>query len=107
MKELEKEFIGGGTVKGFQFRQLHNNGNVYLYEVTTDGGSVHYEVFERKENLGGLKVIAGTEVNFEPKVMYPSDNAFGVWAFTYNTLEMAEEKFIELNSIVMDRINNK
>lgn len=105
MKELEKEFIGTGSVKGFVFKQIKFNGNVYLYEVNTSS-SIHYEVFERKESKGGTSVIGGVEVTFEPKVLYPSDNAFGVWAYCCNTIEKANYRFDELNNIVLNRLNN-
>lgn len=80
MKQLEKEFIGRGEVKGFRFTQINKSDLAYLYEVDCDG-SIHYEVFKHKEN---------TQFNC---VSYPKTNSFGVWAWTKGTLQEAVEKF--------------
>jgi hypothetical protein len=82
MVELKNEFKGRGSVKGFTFKQISKvNGDPmrYVYEVNT-GSSIHYEYFNRKE----VKNV----INFKTyetdgyKVAYPSDEAFGKWAWT-------------------------
>lgn len=83
MKELELEFVGKGQVKGFIFTQVKKSESAYLYKVDTDY-SFHYEIFERKEN---------TQFNC---ISYPSDKAFGVWAYTTKSLERANELFEEI-----------
>jgi len=80
MKELEKNFCGRGEVKGFIFKCLLMSDNAYLYEVKTES-SVHYEVFERKENT-----------QFDC-VSYPKSNSFGVWAYTTCDWEKALSKY--------------
>ncbi len=81
MKELETTFSGRGEVKGFSFRQVERTGRAYIYEVThPDVAKPHFEVFKRKEN-SRFGVIS-----------YPKANAFGLWAWTYPTLEMARQK---------------
>ena len=47
--ELEKQFIGKGEVKDFQFTQTHKSETAYIYEVK-DGNRVYYEIFKRKHN---------------------------------------------------------
>jgi|688.fasta_scaffold577436_2 hypothetical protein len=83
MKNLELEFIGKGQVKGFIFKQIDSNEKCFIYEVNT-GNSLHYEVFNRKEN---------TQFNC---ISYPSDKAFGLWAFCFKSKESALNKFNEL-----------
>jgi hypothetical protein len=83
MKELEKEFIGKGEVRGFQFEQVQANDNGYIYKVQHIG-EPYYEVFKRKENT-----------QFD-NISYPSSKAFGVWAWWYSSLEKAMTKFNEL-----------
>ena len=91
MKELEKEFIGKGQVKGFLFTQIKNNGRAYIYKVE-DSGNLRYEVFKHKLNI-----------RFEC-VSYPSNKAFGIWAFTTpcilkaNNILDSFEKFEEVNN---------
>jgi hypothetical protein len=84
MKQLEIKFTGRGQVKGFIFTQINKSENAYLYEVNT-GHSIHYEVFKHKENT-----------QFDC-VSYPSNKAFGVWAWSCTKLQRALEKFEELN----------
>lgn len=47
----------------------------------------HYEVFKRREN---------TMYNV---VSYPTDKAFGIWAWTTESLDRAIEIFNELNNV--------
>lgn len=69
MKQLEKEFTGRGQVKDFEFKQMIETNLGFIYEVNT-GVSKYYEVFKRKEN---------TLYNC---ISYPSNKAFGIWAWT-------------------------
>jgi hypothetical protein len=80
MKQLEKEFMGRGEVKGFKFTQLFASSAAFLYKVCS-GSSERYEVFLRKENT-----------QFEC-ISYPSSKAFGVWAWSFQTLEKAIERY--------------
>lgn len=68
MKQLEKEF----TSKGDAFRQVAKNDFGYIYSITFEGKKEvnHYEIFEHKENT-----------RFDC-VSYPTENAFGIWAFS-------------------------
>ena len=84
MKELRKSFTGIGQVKGFEFTQVSQSDTAYIYRVNT-GNNIYYEVFNRKENK-----------RFEC-ISYPTNNAFGLWAWTYNDTSKAEAKFDELD----------
>ena len=84
MKQLEKEFIGRGEVKGFIFTQIKKSKLAYVYKVNCNG-SEHYEVFKHKEN---------TQFNC---VSYPKTPSFGLWAWTYKSYDLAIEKFDLLN----------
>tara|TARA_R110002020_G_scaffold473167_2_gene702053 strand:+ start:626 stop:907 length:282 start_codon:yes stop_codon:yes gene_type:complete len=86
MKELKEYFSGRGQVKEYVFNQISQTKHVYLYEVRGKD-TIHYEVFKRVENT------------MYDCVSYPSDKAFGVWAWTCLTLERAKEKFNELNEV--------
>ena len=83
MKELKKEFQGKGQVKGFLFTQIKKNDAGYIYKVET-GTSTHFETFKHKENT-----------QFDC-ISYPSNKAFGNWAWTQSTLERAESKLDDL-----------
>lgn len=89
MKELKKQFIGRGEVKGNKFTQIRCTNRAFLYEVNT-GYSICYETFKRVINK-----------RFEC-VSYPEAKSFGFWAWTYSTLEEATEKFNQLNQIKND-----
>ena len=85
MKELEKEFIGRGEVRGFKFTLLYGNSQAFMYKVTSSGLS-YYEVFKCKQN-SRYGVIS-----------YPTAKAFGVWAWSIFNFDKAKQKF-ELLSI--------
>lgn len=95
IKELRSSFGGVGEVKGFLFDKVLDNGRAYIYAVTCDGGSVHYEVFERRVNERfGV-------------VSYPKSNAFGDWAYTCTRFCDAIRRFEELTERVDRRITAK
>lgn len=80
MKELEMEY----SLRGFKLRQILNTGSSYLYEKISTEGTVTYEVFKRKEN------------KLYNCVKYPTDRAFGSWAWAYWTKERAIQKLNEI-----------
>lgn len=86
MKELKTYFSGRGQVKEYVFNQVKASKNAYLYEVKGNE-TTHYEVFKRKENT------------LYDCVSYPTDKAFGKWAWTIMSLENAIDLFNELNKI--------
>lgn len=90
MKELAEYFSGKGQVKGYVFNQIKRTDNAYLYEVKGDE-QIHYEVFERRENA------------LYECVSYPSDKAFGIWAFTCMSMSEAILKLYELDVRVETR----
>lgn len=91
MRELQEEFIGKGQVKGFTFTQIKKSEHGYIYEVNTKD-NIHYEVFYHKEN------------KLYECVSYPSNKAFGVWAWTCRALDIAEDI---LNNITLRKgVNN-
>jgi hypothetical protein len=93
MKELRKEFIGVGEVRGFHFKQIHENGYAYVYEViNNEANKTYYEVFERQENKA-----------FDC-VSYPKSKSFGVWAWCINNYEDALNKYNEVTKRAKERI---
>ena len=81
MRELEKEFIGIGEVKGHKFTQIYASKWGFIYEVDT-GGRKYYEVFKRRLNH---------QYNI---VSYPGSKSFGKWAWTIGSLEKAKQKLL-------------
>lgn len=96
MKELRKEFIGVGEVRGYQFKQLHENGYAYVYEVVNpEEKRPYYEVFERVENT------------IFDCVSYPKSKSFGVWAWCINDYDKAMLKYAEITKKVQERLENR
>ena len=86
IKELKLEFNGKGRVSDRVFRQISSSENAYLYEVTSSG-SKYYEIFKKRLN------------DRFSTISYPSDKAFGLWAWTTSSLKKAEDIFDKLNSV--------
>lgn len=84
IKQLPKQFIGRGEVRGFDFSLVSRSNWGFCYEVRIDGTITHYEVFLLKINKRfGC-------------VSYPGSGSFGNWAWTYQTKEEAIKKLSEL-----------
>jgi len=79
MKQLKTKFSGVGEVSGYEFSQIKQTDKGFIYEVSSDD-SKHYEVFKKKVNkrFGNIS--------------YPTSKAFGIWAWTCNSLEKAEKR---------------
>ncbi len=84
MKPLPKHFTGKGEVKGYLFTQISQTDKAFIYEVSS-GNSKHFEVFKKYLNTRFACVS------------YPTSRAFGIWAYTFTSLENAQKKFEELN----------
>ena len=96
MKELKKEFIGIGEVRGYQFKQLQSNGYAYVYEVNNpEETKPHYEVFERVENT------------IFDCVSYPKLKSFGVWAWCISDYSKAMLKYDEITKKVKERLESQ
>lgn len=92
IRELEKDFIGGGETKGFKFHQTLASDKGYIYEVESCPSSPHhYEVFRRKVTNSVRMNEDGKLVPVKDKwiVSYPKSNSFGSWAWTCGSEEQA------------------
>lgn len=78
MKQLKNEFTGIGQVKGFKFTKINSTDCGFLYEINT-GDTKYYEVFRKLVNR-----------RFNT-ISYPTNKAFGIWAFTTPCLNRANE----------------
>src|SRR5690606_5062146 len=85
-RELPLEFEGIGEVKGYLFRQVYFKKDWYVYQVSRENETSHFEVFKRQESLMSKNPFAK-----ENYISYPKSNAFGVWAWTANNVEHAIE----------------
>ena len=93
---LENEFIGRGDVKGFKFRKIKSTQHANLYEVNSGDSNVHYEVFLTKSSPVCIDFEKRIYSETEFKQIYPKSKDFGAWAWTYNDIEKANKKFLEL-----------
>jgi hypothetical protein len=83
------------TRTGFIYTQLQASDKAYLYEQKdkNTGLVVGYEVFKHRENKE--HEIAGNVI--AASVAFPSNESFGLWAWTCRTLAQAEARFELLN----------
>ncbi len=84
IKELKTDFTGVGQVRGFKFTQLRKTNSAYLYSIDT-GDRIYYEVFRKRIN------------DRYGCVSYPTDKAFGIWAWTTPNIDHAYKKLNELS----------
>ena len=89
IEELKIEFIGGGEVLGFKFTQKAKFEKHYIYEVLSEEGAQHFEVFERRNTAKCIDFSQKlfSETDFAER--YPKANDFGVWAWTTRTFDKA------------------
>ena len=79
---------------GYKYTKLYKGKRSYVYEQTLSEKRSNYEVFLIKTypewEFNGVK--------HEATERFPTNEAFGYWAWTYPTLEKAMKKFNELEN---------
>jgi hypothetical protein len=98
LRKLPLEFIGTGEVSKFNFKQLEETDAAYLYEVSTEEGSKHYEVFKKIVNKGfDFETKQALDYSVE---QYPKSRNFGSWAWSYTNYDKAVAKLntLEVNN---------
>ena len=88
MEKLSKEF----RQSGWDIKQLERKGNWGLYE-RRNGTSVNYEVVKIRVQKGSTAIIAGKEVIFKNKEVYPKDEDFGSAGWCYMELKNAQADY--------------
>jgi hypothetical protein len=104
--ELEIQFQGTGQMSNFYFKQIKKNDFGYIYELKSED-SIHYEVFEKREQKEMDTEIKGKKIHYENKIMYPGNNAFGDWAYSCKDFEKANKYLSEFERIINIREINK
>ena len=99
------EFKTLPTIKhyhGFLYTKVLEGERAYLYSQMGTSNNVSYEVFIRKvkpERYIKERKIAAQE-------MFPHDEAFGKWAWSFYTLEDAKNKFNDLHNNMNKKKND-
>lgn len=85
LRLLESKF----TRAGHLFEKIEEGPTFFLYQVRREDAPRNwFEVFQRRVYKG--REIEGKEI--PPAEAYPNDNAFGVWAWTFERLDAARAK---------------
>lgn len=103
--ELDPAFIGTGEVKDFVFTLLKRNEFGYIYKIE-HANVLYYEVFKRKLTPICIDFERRIYSENDFKVKYPKAKDFGKWAWTFNSLEKALDKFNTLKYDKRTRSNN-
>lgn len=88
MEVLQKEIIGIGEVKGFDFNQVFENDKGYIYQVNKD----YFEVFLKKTVAKCIDFKKRIYSETEFKEIYPKAKDFGIWAWSLSNLNDAKAK---------------
>jgi hypothetical protein len=94
MKQLDIKFTGKGQVRGYEFTQILSSDFAYIYLVDS-GDSVYYEVFKKVENT------------FYGNISYPTNKAFGSWAWTTDSMVRAKEILERINENELNKKHGK
>jgi hypothetical protein len=87
LNKLEHNFIGTGQVKGFIFDLADESEKYYIYQVRTPENNIHFEMFEKRTVSICVDFENRIYSETEFKEIYPKENDFGVWAWTFKTLD--------------------
>ena len=88
MRILENEI----KKNGYDYICLLRGLKAFVYFQSLNGEPVAYEVFKKRIN----KAYEISGVHIEEGEAFPGNEAFGKWAWTYNTEAEAKKKFGEI-----------
>ena len=86
IRDLKTDFTGVGQVRGYKFTQISKTSIAFLYQVDTSD-RLYYEVLRKRIN------------HRFACVSYPTDKAFGIWAWTTPNIERAYKILNDLSKI--------
>ena len=61
---------------------------IWLSSLSPRGYEVHLRKFQEAADI----TLGGKEIHLEDKELFPNDEAFGRWAWTYPTVEQCRDK---------------
>ena len=97
MEKLKDSFTKHGTAYNFIKRSEATNPNgapVAMYSLSYDEGQiVGYDVFEIKIQKPVVFQTPKGPISYPEKESFPSSEMYGHYAFSYNTIERANEMF--------------
>ena len=85
---MEKEF----KYKGFDYRLHKSEGKIAIYFQFLENNFLGYEVIRLKFHKG----VHRHGTFYPDRYLYPTDNDWGVYGWTYKDATKAEDKFLEL-----------
>lgn len=91
MKELQTE----RRKNGFRYIQIRRGDKSFVYGQYLNTDLIGFEVFERRVSK---EHTAPNGIHFEEAEIFPHDEAFGLWAWSYSTQSKAMQKFEELEN---------
>ncbi len=77
------------TLHGYNLARVYASQWVYIYRKSFEGATVSFEVFERRTVAPNASKPGALVQITESYERWPSDEAFGVWAWDCKTLDKA------------------
>lgn len=83
--------------------QVARSAKAVMYKLTNEDNHTYFEIFNIKHQPAfslwskPTKNKPAQEYKYPPKEKYPNNEAFGVWAWTYNTEKLAKECFNKIS----------
>jgi hypothetical protein len=93
MRQLPEEFQGRGSQKGWNFKLRERSGKYAIYEKRSES-NIYYEVIAvRVQKAMQAKYPNGTVVDYPEREVYPRDEEFGTYGWSYGSLDESYKKF--------------
>ena len=93
VRELKSEL----TYKGFNYKRVEQGPWGFIYAQYLGNRRISYEIFQRKVSNAHPK-----SADQRPLVRFPSDESFGRWAWSFQSLDRAQAKYAELKAAYFD-----
>jgi hypothetical protein len=80
---------------GFIYKQINRTENAAMYSqnIENDEIPVAYEVFQIRQQKESVSKMGGVDIVFKAKELFPSDEQFGLTAWSFIDKRKAEARF--------------
>jgi hypothetical protein len=96
MRRLPEYFSGTRSQKGWEFELVAADGPYAVYKKTSESNVYYETIIIRIQKAKVAHYPDGRVVEYPDQEVYPRDEDFGLYGWTYSTFDAAYEKMVDL-----------
>jgi hypothetical protein len=100
MRLLPEMFEGTRSQKGWDFKLIDRNGNYAIYQKQSESNIYYKVIVIRVQKAKVAHYPGGRVVDYPETETYPKDEDFGLYGWSYGSLDAAHAKYNEISAVL-------